>query len=122
MSKNFDFQFRGDEFNRRLRRATATGLKNAAIHYHARCRAAVNVPNTGTRRKRSRKTAGGEAGSQYTTYDRPSKPGEPPRKRTGIGKSAIRWEFNDNQRNPAVRIGVTRQGLYMAFWSLARPP
>ncbi len=118
MSQNFRFKFHGDEFDRQLRKATATGLKRAAIFFHARCRAAVNVPNTGTRRKRKRGTAGGEKGSGHTTYDNPSKPGEPPRKRTGFGQSGIVWEYNGNPRNPIVRVGVTGKAIYMAFLEL----
>lgn len=118
MSKNYSFQFHGDEFNRQLRKATATGLIRAAIFLHARCRAAVSIPNTGTTRKRTRSTAGGEKGSQYTTYDNPSKPGEPPHKRTGFGQSSIVWEYNDNKRNPIVRVGVTAKAIYMAFLEL----
>ena len=118
MSQSFNFQFHGDEFKRQLRNATAMGLKRAVVFYHARCRQAVNVPNTGTRRKRQRSTAGGKKGSQYTTYDNPSKPGEPPRKRTSYGQSQICWEYNDNKRDPAVRVGVKKAGLYMAFLEL----
>jgi len=118
MSKNFQYKWHGDEFNRQLRKSTAVGLKLAAVFFHARCRAAVNVINTGTRRKRTRDTAGGKKGSQYTTYDNSSKPGEPPRKRTGVGQSNIKWEYNDDKRDPAVRVGVTKKGLYMIFLEL----
>lgn len=103
------------EFNRQLRNATSTGLKAAAVFYWAEARKAVGVANTGTRRKRRSKTAGGGKGSQYTTYDNPSKPGEPPRLRTGFGQSHIRHEYNGNKKDPAVRIGVTKKGLYMFF-------
>jgi hypothetical protein len=107
-----------DEFNRKLSKATAGGLRKAAVFLHARVRAATNVQNTGTRRRRKRKTVAGGKGSGYTTYDNPSKPGEPPRKRTGIGHSNIVWESNDSRHNPAVRIGVNRTGIYMIFLEL----
>lgn len=103
------------EFTRQLRNATSTGLKAAAVFYHAEARKAVNVANTGTRRKRTRDTAAGSKGSQYTTYDNSSKPGQPPRLRTGFGKSQIKWEYNGNKADPAVRIGVTKKGLYLFF-------
>jgi len=86
--------------------------------FHARVREAVNRPNTGTRRKRKRSTAAGGKGSGYTTYDRPSKPGEPPRKRTGHGQSQIVWEFNGDNNAPAARVGVKENGLYMAYLEL----
>lgn len=103
------------EFNRQLRNATSTGLKAAAVFYWAEARKSVTVANEGTRRRRKRKTAGGKKGSQYTTYDNSSKPGEPPRQRTGIGLSHIRHEYNGNKKDPAVRVGVTKKGLYMFF-------
>lgn len=71
---------RDKELSRQLRNATAVGLKRAAVYFHARVRAAVNRPNTGTRRKRKRTTVAGKKGSGYTTYDRPSLPGEAPKK------------------------------------------
>jgi hypothetical protein len=109
---------RDKELSRQLRKATAKGLKMAAVFYHARVREAVNRPNTGTRRKRTRTTVAGKKGSQYTTYDQPSKAGEPPRKRTGHGQSQIVWEFNGDQQSPAARVGVKENGLYMAYLEL----
>jgi hypothetical protein len=111
-------RFRGKEFTRRLQNATATGLKRAGVFYHGKCRQEVSTPNTGTRRKRTRATDGGRAGSQYTTYDDSSSPGDPPKLRTGTGRSHIVHEFNGDQSNPAVRVGVEQKGLYMAFLDL----
>lgn len=109
---------RDKELSRQLRNATAVGLKRAAVYFHARVRAAVNRPNTGTRRKRKRTTVAGKKGSGYTTYDRPSLPGEAPKKRTGHGQSQIVWEFNGDTRDPACRVGVKENGLYMAYLEL----
>ncbi len=99
MAKPFTWKWNGDEFNRQLWNATATGLKRAAILLHTKARLLVDIVNPPPR----------------TT---PSKPGEPPRKRTGIGQSNIMWEANDSKLRPAVRIGVTVRGLYMAFLEL----
>lgn len=96
----------------------AAGLKRAGAFYHAKCRQAVSQVNTGTRRTRQRATAAGRRGSQYTTYDRSSRPGEPPRLRTGTGRGEIIWEYNGNDRKPAVRVGVTKKGIYMAYLDL----
>lgn len=111
-------EIRDKELSRQLRKATAVGLKRAAVYYHARVRAAVNRPNTGTRRKRTRSTSAGRKGSGYTTYDNSSKAGEPPKKRTGHGQSNIVWEFNGDTRAPACRVGVKENALYMAYLEL----
>jgi len=111
-------KWKGREFNRKLSRATAAGLKRAAAFYHAKCRKAVSEPNTGTRRTRKRTTVAGKKGSTYTTYDNPSARGQPPRLRTGTGRGEIVWEYNGNDRRPAVRIGVTKKGIYMAYLDL----
>ena len=111
-------EIRDKELTRRLKKATAVGLKRAAVFYHARVRELVNRPNTGTRRKRKRATSAGGKGSGYTTYDNSSKPGEPPRKRTGHGQSQIVWEFNGDTNAPAARVGVKENGLYMAYLEL----
>ena len=110
-------EIRDQLFNARLAQATATGLKRAAIFYHARCRAAVNVPNTGTRVGGGR-NARGQFLKQRTVYDNPSQPGEPPRKRTSHGQRGIIWEYNGDQRDPAVRIGVQQNAIYMAYLEL----
>lgn len=79
--------------------ATAEGLQRAGLHYHSACRRAVNRSNARNRRSGQ--------------YDNPSKPGEPPRARTGFGRDNIVFEFNDNLHNPAVRVGVIKNALYM---------
>ena len=99
MSKNvFRFKWYGDQFTRDLRKATATGLKRAGIFYHAECRREVNESNL------------------HNTE--PSLPGHPPKKFTGFGQSSIVWEYNDNDRDPAVRVGVSLAGIYMIFLEL----
>jgi hypothetical protein len=110
-----------DEFNRTLQRATRVGLLRATIQAYALCRAAVNVPNTGQTRKRVKDTTargGGPKGSQYTVYERPSRPGEPPHKITGTGQSNIVYEANDNAKNPATRLGVRQGGKHMIYLEL----
>ena len=115
MAEGFQFNFRQKEFNRRLSRATSVGLKRAAVFYHARCRQAVNVANTGERRTRTRDTVAGAKGSGYTVYNKPSQPGEAPHKITGKGQSEIVWEHNDQPKRPAVRVGVKKGGMHMIF-------
>jgi len=109
------------EFQRLLGKATLTGIKRAAIFYHGECRKAVNVPNTGQRRRRVRDTTargGGPVGSQYTVYNRPSSPGQAPHKITGTGQSNIVQETNNSQTNPLARVGVAKAGIHMAYLEL----
>jgi hypothetical protein len=110
-----------DELNRSLGKATRIGLWRAALRGYALCRRAVNVPNTGETRVRVRDTTargGGPVGSQYTVYERPSRPGEPPHKITGTGQSNIIVESNDSDRDPCMRLGVRRGGVHMIYLEL----
>lgn len=94
-------KFYDKEFERHMQKATAKGLQRAGVYLHGACQRAVNVSNP-----RNNKT--GE-------YDQPSKPGEPPRARTGYGRSNIVYEYNGIESAPAVRVGVRKNALYM-FW------
>lgn len=110
-----------EEFNRQLQRATAEGIKRAAIFLWAESRKAVAKPNTGKTKIRTRDTTakgGGPPGSQYTVYENPSAPGEPPHLITGTGLSNIVWETNDSDEDPRARVGVKEGGLHMAYLEL----
>lgn len=50
-----------------------------------------------------------------TVYPFPAPPGQPPRKRTGFGQSNVVWESNENERSPAVRIGVRENAIYLYY-------
>lgn len=109
-------KFHNKEFNQGFEKATATGLMRAGRYYHAEVQRVVSRPNTGVRRRRTRNTSRGRKGSMYTIYPHPSKPGEAPRLRTGHGRSNIVFQFSGwKTGNPWVRVGVTRNALYM-FW------
>jgi len=105
------------QFARLLRQATAEGIQRAGVFYHAKCREAVSTPNTGTRIKGGRDNQGRFLKGR-TVYDNPSRPGEPPRLRTGQGRDEIVMEFNDNEKAPEVRVGVSAKGIYMIFLEL----
>jgi hypothetical protein len=112
---------RVEEFNKLLRRATAVGIERAAIFLHAECRKAVSVPNTGKTKIRVKDTTaqgGGPKGSQYTVYENPSQPGEPPHLITGTGLSNIIYELSDDPDKPAARVGVMKGGIHMAYLEL----
>lgn len=49
----------------------------------------------------------------YTIYPHPSRPGEPPRVRTGFGRKGVVWEYDAAKM--AGRVGVTRNALYMFY-------
>jgi hypothetical protein len=100
------------QLDRMLRQSTARGLQRAGAFYYSKCRQAVSRPNTGTRRKRTR------GKGQYTVYDHPSQPGEPPRLRTGQGRDETVYGYNGNKDDPIVRVGVTRKGIYMLYLEL----
>lgn len=97
----------GDKFNQQLAKATAVGLLRATVFYHAQCQRAVSRPNTGVR-VRTRKGK-----STRTVYPNPSKPGEPPRLRTGWGRSHVVREFDKSV--PAGRVGVSQAAIYMFY-------
>jgi hypothetical protein len=77
-------------FRRVVRGSVADGLRRAGKLYRDECRRVVGRENPG---------------------NRPSRPGEPPRKRTGTGQANI--VFEENRDVPAVRVGVTREALHM---------
>lgn len=104
--------WRGDKFNQQLRSATTVGLQRATVFYHQHCRMAVSKPNSGQRVKVRRKTKGGNKRSR-TIYPNPSKPGEPPRLRTGFGQRHILVEFDKSV--PAGRVGIAQNAIYMFY-------
>lgn len=101
------------QYDQAIQGATAEGLQRAGIFYHTACKLKVNKSNPGKRMTRTRDTSAGKKGSSYTVYPNPSRPGEPPRARTGFGRESIVYEYNDNPKDPRVRVGVTKAGLYM---------
>jgi len=103
------------QLNAALENATADGMAMATQYYHSELKRAVNRPNTGTRVKVKRQTAGGNKTSR-TIYNNPSNPGEAPRKRTGFGQRGIVREI-DRQKIMA-RVGVTKNAIYMYYLEL----
>lgn len=105
-------KWKGRQFEAMLRNATATGIERASVFLHTECRREVSKPNSGVRVPVKRQTPGGNKKSR-TIYPNPSKPGEPPRLRTGFGQRNIVREFD--RESMRARVGVTRNGLYMFF-------
>ena len=95
------------KFMKALQGATGEGLARATQHYHSELKREVNTPNTGQRNR-------GKGGRyKKTTYPNPSKPGEPPRKRTGFGQRSIVREID--MKNIVARVGITAAGIYMFY-------
>lgn len=109
-------KWHGPELQKALRTATAKGIAMAGVYLQAQCKLAVNRPNTVSRKTRTRTTRRGAKGSSYTVYLNPSKPGEPPKVRTGHGRDNIVHEHD--ARIPASRVGVRKNALYMIYHEL----
>jgi hypothetical protein len=108
-------KWRGDEFGQRLHNATSDGLKRATVYYHTQARQAVSKPNSGVRVPVMRRTPGGNKKSR-TIYPNPSKPGEPPKLRTGQGQRGVIMEFDESE--PAGRVGISRNAKHMLYLEL----
>jgi len=110
------FSWNGDPVVRALEEAAWEGLQRAALRLHTHLLETLNVPNTGESRKHpTRKTASGRPAT-YTIYPHSSRPGEPPRKRTGWLQRNVRYELDRSALR--ARVGVTenaRYGLYLEF-------
>jgi hypothetical protein len=102
----------GKEFEDYLRKATVKGLHRATVFLHAECRRAVSKPNSGRRIKVKKQKPGGNKRSR-TIYPNPSKPGEPPKLRTGFGARNVVMEFD--KAGMAGRVGVTSNAMYMFY-------
>lgn len=104
----------GKEFEKHLKKATATGLKRAGVFFHSKCREVVSKPNTGVSIAIKRHTKGGNKRSR-TIYPNPSRPGESPRLRTGFGRANVVVNHGPNLKNPYARVGVSANGIYMFY-------
>lgn len=102
-------EWHGDELERMLKKATAEGIVRAGEFYRDKCKELVSIPNTGVRVK-------GKDGRTRTIYPGPSKPGEPPRLRTGWGQRNI---INDpDPKTITTRVGITKNAIYMIYLEL----
>lgn len=114
----------GDALKQQLLRATSAGLQRATLFLHQQTRQAVNIQNTAERRKYKDRTTAGKAKrkargrntTSYTVWPHPSRPGEPPRRRTGFLQRNVVREFDE--RRPAGRVGVSKNALYGLYLEL----
>lgn len=111
----------GDKVMSDLQRMIGSLLLRVAVTYETEHRKRVSKPNTGRRRKRTRDTAAGAKGSQYTDYPNPSKAGEYMKVRTGFGRGNLTHEPRSAQevaRTGEVRVGFLKPGWYMPYLEL----
>jgi transposase InsO family protein len=94
--------FRDRELIAALQNATAEGLSQAVDYYHSRLLLAVNKQNSAGRSQGS--------GRRHANS---SKPGEPPRRRTGKGQRNIVKEINS--KAVVARVGITKRGIHMLY-------
>ena len=112
-------KFHGDAALAAMRKRVETGLAAMASVFVTHLKAVVSRPNTGTRMVRRRSSRRGKKGSSYTVYPNPSRPGEPPKLRTGHGRSAITWR---KVRWNEVIVGVRMNAKYMLFHEFGYRP
>ena len=87
----------------RLRRRCVRALRRAAVYLQTQLKITLNKPNTGSRRRR-------KGGGSFTVYANPSKPGEPPRKRTGFLQQNVLFEVDE--ANLTARVGPAANAAY----------
>ena len=75
------------------------GILRATVHFWTECQRAVGIPNP-------------------PPYKDSSKPGEPPRKRTGFGQANIIYETD--KPSLTTRVGILSPARYMATLELFR--
>lgn len=105
--------YRREAFEVRIAERAGQALQVAGLVLQRECMLAVGVANTGVSKVRTRDTSRGKAGSQYTVYPNPSKPGQPPRLRSGFGRSNIFLRSVGSKRKPVVQVGVGGNAAYM---------
>jgi hypothetical protein len=92
-------EWHDQRFKQLVAKAAAEGVARCTVLYHTLCQQYVGKSNP-------RNRTSGE-------YDQPSKPGEPPRKRTGFGQLNVAMEFDASK--PRGRIGETANAAYMIY-------
>lgn len=109
-------RWHGAIVSKAVRAQVFRGIKATTIALHAASRKAASVPNTGEAIALTRKPGASERKrnkTQRTTYPNSSKPGEPPRRRTGFGQKNIvsGWD----RKTTSGRVGHGRNARYMMF-------
>lgn len=98
----------GDAIMQATKEAAAEGLLAAAVFFENTLRQKVSVPSPFYTVKRTRDTRAGKKGTSYRVYYDPSRPGEYPKLRTGLGRNALTHQ--PETRAEVVANGYVRVG------------
>jgi len=102
-----NLNWNGDNSKRLIADWAWEGIVRATEYFWTHLLQVLNVPNSGVRIKRTR------GRGSYTVYPNPSKPGEPPRKRTGWLQRHVQREYD--RANLSSRVGLATGALYGLF-------
>lgn len=106
--------WRGEEAAREVEANVWEGLVRATEFAQGRLQDALNVPNpTAQVRQRTRNTAAGKKGSQYTVYRHGAPRGGPPWKRTGNLQQNVARDYDRPQLKS--RLGVRLNAVYGVY-------
>ena len=98
------------EYEAKVHRAAAGALRAAGVRLRQLVKMELNTSAGPVYLKLKRPRGGKKNKTQRTIYTRPSRPGEPPHKRTGNLQRGI-WLQHDTMR-PAALVGWSRNAIY----------
>ena len=105
----------GDEAEKAVLRAGWEGVRRAAHYFWERLRDVLNKSNPG---QQVRGGGRGKGGKSFTVYPSPSKPGEPPRLRSGYLRSNVLEQYDEAAMEAVVGLGANaRYGLVLELGS-----
>jgi len=105
------FQWRGQKVTAEVRERIDRALRQGAAQVVRYAQDLVSRPARRVVKRRKRNTVAGKKGSTYSVYVG-SSPGQPPRMRTGVGRSSIRWV---KEKPLSYRVLVAAPGSYMTY-------
>jgi hypothetical protein len=108
-------EWHGPEQTERIRLVTLEAITRATVELWNLVQTALNVPNTGERVKYKHKRTPKGRPASHTIYPHPSRPGEPPRKRTGFLQRNVKYEITPEGVG---RVGVVQNARYGAYLEL----
>jgi len=110
-----EIRFHGDRTLAAMNRRLQAAVLRSTMLVHTQARLLCSRPARRVRRRRTRTTSAGPKGSQYTEFVS-SLPGASPALRTGFGRSNVSFEIRSGGLEG--RVGVNRDGRYMAYLEL----